>query len=136
MCLAVLPERQQGRVEPHALAALEDREPRFAALLRPPGAFAGPQCRASCCVHLSAWASILAENEQPARVGRTAFSLDVLEHVLDVHQRADRVLVMTSQAFDFEADELPANVRYVGPQLEPVSQDEWSARSSSAARRR
>jgi MGT family glycosyltransferase len=47
--------------------------------------------------------------------------------VLDVNHRADRLLVMTSQAFDFEADELPANVRYVGPQLEPTSQSDWQA---------
>ena len=58
---------------------------------------------------------------------RAAFSLERLEHVLDISQRADRLLVMTSQAFDFEADELPANVRYTGPQLEPASQSDWQS---------
>ncbi len=40
---------------------------------------------------------------------------------------ADRVLVMTSRAFDFEADELPPNVRYVGAQLEPTTPSGWES---------
>ena len=44
----------------------------------------------------------------------------------------DRVLVMTSSAFDFAAlggRPLPANVRYVGPQVEPVASDRRPAAS-------
>ncbi|MBW2386466.1 MAG: glycosyltransferase [Deltaproteobacteria bacterium] len=40
---------------------------------------------------------------------------------------AHRVLVMTSRAYDFEADELPPNVRYVGPQLETVTPGRWKS---------
>ena len=40
---------------------------------------------------------------------------------------AHRVLVMTSRAYDFEADELPPNVRYVGPQLEPATPGRWES---------
>ena len=37
----------------------------------------------------------------------------------DLLERVDRALVLTSQAFDFPA-RVPANVEYVGPQLEPA----------------
>lgn len=41
---------------------------------------------------------------------------------------ADRLLVLTSQAFDFPATSLPANVRYVGPQLDdPSWVQPWTA---------
>ncbi len=41
-----------------------------------------------------------------------------LSSVFEQFERANRLLVLTSQAFDFPADSLPANVRYVGPQLD------------------
>jgi MGT family glycosyltransferase len=44
--------------------------------------------------------------------------LQPLTSVFEQFARADRLLVLTSQAFDFPADSLPANVRYVGPQLD------------------
>jgi MGT family glycosyltransferase len=37
--------------------------------------------------------------------------------LLAAMQRADRVLVLTSPAFDFSSSALPSNVRYVGPML-------------------
>jgi MGT family glycosyltransferase len=46
---------------------------------------------------------------------RAALGLPPDAHTLDSMQRAQRVLVMTSQAFDFPSTHLPANVRYVGP---------------------
>ncbi len=49
---------------------------------------------------------------------RKHVGLPPLKRVLDQLNRLDRVLVMTSQAFDFEAQALPPNVRYVGPQLD------------------
>ena len=39
----------------------------------------------------------------------------------------DRILVLTSEAFDFPAPELPGNVRYVGPRLaDPNWVEEWT----------
>lgn len=62
--------------------------------------------------------------------GRAALGLPPLRHVFEQMHRADRVLVLTSPAFDFEAAELPANVRYVGPVIDdPV----WAAEPASAA---
>jgi MGT family glycosyltransferase len=51
--------------------------------------------------------------------------LDVpeLSHVMDLFDRAARVLLAISRTFDFPADWLPANVRYVGPLLDQPS---WS----------
>jgi MGT family glycosyltransferase len=50
---------------------------------------------------------------------RAAFGLPPLNHVLDHYDRADRVLIGLSPAFDFPAERLPANLRYVGPLLDP-----------------
>jgi MGT family glycosyltransferase len=44
-----------------------------------------------------------------------------LSHVLDVFDRAARVLLAMSRAFDFQADWLPTNLRYVGPLLDQPS---------------
>lgn len=49
---------------------------------------------------------------------RTALGLEPLTTVFAQFERANRLLVLTSQAFDFPATLLPANVRYVGPQLD------------------
>lgn len=49
---------------------------------------------------------------------RAAMGLQPLTSVFEQFARANRQLVLTSQAFDFPADSLPANVRYVGPQLD------------------
>lgn len=57
-------------------------------------------------------------NEGRARLGLTG-----LDHVMELFDRADRLLLAISQAFDFQADSLPDNVRYVGPLLDEPS---WS----------
>jgi len=41
-----------------------------------------------------------------------------LSDVFELFDRCKRVLVMTSPSFDFPTPQLPANVRYVGPQLD------------------
>jgi MGT family glycosyltransferase len=58
---------------------------------------------------------------------RAELGLEPLKDVLEIYDRANRVLVMTAQAFDFKAKELPANVRYVGPQLEPGRPSGWES---------
>jgi MGT family glycosyltransferase len=52
---------------------------------------------------------------------RAAVGLRPLISVFEQFARANRLLVLTSQAFDFPADSLPANVRYVGPQLDDLA---------------
>lgn len=47
-----------------------------------------------------------------------------VSHVMDMFDRPARMLMGMSQAFDFKADWLPENVRYVGPLLDQPS---WSA---------
>jgi MGT family glycosyltransferase len=51
-------------------------------------------------------------NEARRRMG-----LDAVGSASDQLARIARVLVLTSEAFDFRARSLPSNVRYVGPQL-------------------
>ena len=71
---------------------------------------------------------------------RADLGLRELADVMDLFDRADRLLLAISEAFDFQADSLPDNFRYVGPlldvpnwskSLQPTSwQAPWSARSS------
>jgi len=54
---------------------------------------------------------------------RAAFGLAALGHIFEHYDRASRVLLGMSAAFDFPAVRLPSNVRYVGPLLDPPA---WS----------
>ncbi|MEA2772355.1 MAG: hypothetical protein QOD93_5317 [Acetobacteraceae bacterium] len=65
---------------------------------------------------------------------RSHLGLNGLTDVMHLFDRADRVLLAISRAFDFHADFLPGNVRYVGPLLDEPSwskpwQAPWSAHS-------
>jgi MGT family glycosyltransferase len=51
----------------------------------------------------------------------TRMGVPGLSHVFDLFDRAARVLLAISRAFDFQADWLPANLRYVGPLLDQPS---------------
>jgi MGT family glycosyltransferase len=63
----------------------------------------------------------------PLNRARESVGLAPLASVDDQLSRANRVLVLTSQSFDFPASALPPNVRYVGPQLDdPVWADPWA----------
>jgi MGT family glycosyltransferase len=56
---------------------------------------------------------------------RASLGLPPLRRLRDQYARADRVLVLTSAAFDFPG-RLPANARYVGPQLDdPAWAQAW-----------
>ena len=64
----------------------------------------------------------------PADAQRRACGLDLepMGDVLEQFDRLDRVFVLTSAAFDFGAitgAALPANVRYVGPQVKSLRAD-------------
>lgn len=62
---------------------------------------------------------------------REAFGLPSVTSVFDQFTRAARLLVLTSRAFDFPAVALPANVRYVGPQLaDPGWLEPWEPPAS------
>ncbi|ACK52778.1 Glycosyltransferase 28 domain protein [Methylocella silvestris BL2] len=54
---------------------------------------------------------------------REGQGLAPLNHVFDQYDRPDRFLLAISSAFDFPADDLPDNVRYIGPLLDPPG---WS----------
>lgn len=59
---------------------------------------------------------------------RTQLGLVPLHHPWEQFDRANRVLVLTSEAFDFPSKRLPANVRYVGPQLDdPAWAEPWQS---------
>jgi MGT family glycosyltransferase len=67
---------------------------------------------------------------------RTTFGLEQLGDAFDHYDRADRVLIGMSQAFDFPATSLPGNVRYVGPLLDmPLWSRPWAAPWSGEQRR-
>jgi UDP:flavonoid glycosyltransferase YjiC (YdhE family) len=65
---------------------------------------------------------------------RANLGLPELADVMHLFDRADRLLLATSQAFDFQAESLPDNLRYVGPLLDVPN---WSKslqdKSSQAA---
>jgi MGT family glycosyltransferase len=54
---------------------------------------------------------------------RVELGLPMISDIMHLFDRADRLLLATSQAFDFQADSLPDNFRYVGPLLDVPS---WS----------
>lgn len=58
---------------------------------------------------------------------RRANGLAPVDHVLDGYARADRVLVLTSRAFDYPSFSPPPNVRVTGPRLDdPAWAGEWA----------
>jgi MGT family glycosyltransferase len=55
-------------------------------------------------------------------------AVPALSHMMDLFDRPARVLLAISRAFDFQADSLPANLRYVGPLLDqPGWSEPWRA---------
>jgi MGT family glycosyltransferase len=56
-----------------------------------------------------------------------------VDHVLDMYARADRLLVLTSRAFDYGSFRPPANVRVTGPRLDdPAWAGNWTAPAGDA----
>src|SRR5262249_37802554 len=54
--------------------------------------------------------------------------LPPLDHTFDQPARADRMLVLSPEAFDFPGPPLPANVAYVGAQLDdPAWAEPWNS---------
>jgi MGT family glycosyltransferase len=70
--------------------------------------------RSAAAVALAAFRSGLPTLNQ----ARAEFGLAPLRDALDLMGQADRILVCSSPSFDFAPGSVPANVRYVGPQLD------------------
>jgi UDP:flavonoid glycosyltransferase YjiC (YdhE family) len=66
---------------------------------------------------------------------RSEFGLAPLSDITDVARSAARILVCSSPSYDFAADALPGNVRYVGPQLDDTSDGTWDDPQGGSARR-
>jgi len=59
---------------------------------------------------------------------RAAFGLPPLASLADQHRAAERLLLGTSQAFDFAPSVLPPHIRYIGPQLaDPAWAAPWQS---------
>ena len=66
---------------------------------------------------------------------RRQLGLASLRSVYDQFDRSARVLVLTAEAFDFRAQALPANVRYVGAPSDDASAPPWRSPWSDAESR-
>jgi MGT family glycosyltransferase len=62
----------------------------------------------------------------PLNRARALLGLPSLDCPFEQYDRADRVLVLTSQAFDYQARYLPANVRHVGTPFDDAGSPPWS----------
>jgi diacylglycerol O-acyltransferase len=62
----------------------------------------------------------------PLNEARVELGLDPYDSPLELFDNADRIVVCTSPSFDFAADTVPDNVRYVGPQFDDPGPEPWS----------
>ncbi len=76
-----------------------------------------------------AWfADAMAAQLPVLNAARAGFGLPPLANAFDQAARAERVLLATSRAFDFPAEHIPPQLRYVGPLLEqPSWVDSWTS---------
>ena len=64
----------------------------------------------------------------PVNAARTALGLSPLAHTFDQHEHAACVLVLSSEVFDFPGPPFPANVKFVGAQLDdPLWAEPWTS---------
>ncbi len=98
-----------------------------------------PQERAEVDAASAGLAAVMNASLPILNRARADLRLPILTDVMHLFDRADRLLLATSRAFDFQADSLPANFRYVGPLLDVPNwskslqakswQAPWSAQS-------
>jgi UDP:flavonoid glycosyltransferase YjiC (YdhE family) len=98
-----------------------------------------PQERAEVDAASAGLAAVMNASLPILNRARADLGLPMLADVMHLFDRADRLLLATSRAFDFQADSLPANFRYVGPLLDVPNwskslqakswQAPWSAQS-------
>ncbi|WP_245499312.1 nucleotide disphospho-sugar-binding domain-containing protein [Mesorhizobium sp. M1A.F.Ca.ET.072.01.1.1] len=82
-----------------------------------------PKERIEAAAASEGWACFLNQFLPLLNEARAGLGLCGLDKTVDLFQCADRYLLAISQTFDFSADSLPDNVRYVGPLLD---QPNWS----------
>jgi UDP:flavonoid glycosyltransferase YjiC (YdhE family) len=110
-------------LSPHVSARPLAGVPPIGSGLRPPKT---SQERAEVDAANNRFADLLNEFLPDINQARASLDLEPFAHVLDIYDRADRVLLGISQAFDFDADYLPENTRYIGPLLdEPGWSKPW-----------
>jgi MGT family glycosyltransferase len=90
--------------------------------LRPPRS---PEAHAEVEAANNRFAAVMNEWLPMLNAARASLGLAPSDHVLDLFDRPARHLIAISAAFDFPADELPSNVRYVGPMLD---NGDWAER--------
>lgn len=98
--------------------------------LPPPNTGFGPQRHALDRLRYMAWAAALrfasTRNALPSlNHARATLGLAPLRSPFEQYQAAGRVLILSTQAFDFQADRLPANVRYVGTPFDEAPSAQW-----------
>jgi MGT family glycosyltransferase len=84
-----------------------------------------PEDRATVEAATDQYVAVMAEWLPMLNDARASQGLAAVDSVLELFDRADRLLIAMSAAFDFPADHLPENVRYIGPLLDRSS---WSER--------
>ena len=92
---------------------------------------ARPHVATRCCV--ATVNRLFRAGLPPLNAARGARGLAPLSSFYDQALRAERILVLTSPAFDYAASAVPANVRYVGPILDDP---DWVAAVDVAVGRR
>ena len=104
-----------GLLSPHvSLRTLPGMPPATSGLGQPKT----PQERAEVDVANAAVSQMLNSFLPLLNRSRVDLGLAPLADVMHLFDRADRLLLATSRAFDFQADALPYNFRYVGPLLD------------------
>jgi MGT family glycosyltransferase len=110
---------------PNVLPLSRPGVPPFGAGLKPAR---GPLGRARDSALGFATARVWARGLPALNAARVGLGLAALESPFDQFARAERLLVLTSAAFDYPSFPIPDNARYVGPRLDdPSWADEWTA---------
>ena len=87
-----------------------------------------PEARAEVEAANDRFVSVMNEWLPMLNEARASQNLASVNHVLQLFDRAARLLLAMSPAFDFPADHLPENVRYIGPLLDSSDWSKpWSA---------
>jgi UDP:flavonoid glycosyltransferase YjiC (YdhE family) len=107
-------------LSPHISARPLTGLPPIGSGMKPPKT---PEERAEVEAEVKRFADSLNDFLPDLNQARISLGLPIFDHIFDIYDRSGRMLLGVSQAFDFDADEVPDNVRYIGPLLD---QPAWS----------